>query len=73
MRYNCRVFVLNGKVLMIRPKQYLASDGNYREERWFSPWKHKRVVDDFLLPEIIRKITGTIRLVLMPRARQISD
>lgn len=52
------MLVLNGKVLLIRPKQYLASDGNYREERWFSPWKHRRTVDDFLLPEGIRKLTG---------------
>jgi NAD+ synthase (glutamine-hydrolysing) len=52
------VFVLNGKVLLIRPKQFLASDGNYREERWFSQWKHKRTVEDFLLPQCIRVITG---------------
>jgi len=66
VRYNCRVFVLNGKVLLIRPKQFLASDGNYREERWFSQWKHKRTVEDFLLPQCIRVITGTCRARLMP-------
>lgn len=22
----------------IRPKIYLANDGNYREMRWFTPW-----------------------------------
>ena len=37
-RYNCRVFVLNGKILLIRPKMALADDGNYREPRWFARW-----------------------------------
>lgn len=30
-RYNCRVFIQHGKILLIRPKLYLAMDGNYRE------------------------------------------
>ncbi len=30
VRYNCRVFLLNGRILAIRPKQNLADDGNYR-------------------------------------------
>ena len=30
VRYNCRLFMLNGKVLLLRPKQNLADDGNYR-------------------------------------------
>jgi len=31
VRYNCRVFVLNRKLVFIRPKLTLATDGNYRE------------------------------------------
>lgn len=31
--YNCRVLLLDGKVLLIRPKLHLANDGNYRETR----------------------------------------
>jgi NAD+ synthase (glutamine-hydrolysing) len=31
--YNCRVFLLDGRVLLIRPKLHLANDGNYRETR----------------------------------------
>ena len=27
-----------GKIVGIRPKIYLANDGNYREMRWFTPW-----------------------------------
>ena len=29
--YNCRVILLNRRVIGIRPKIYLANDGNYRE------------------------------------------
>lgn len=31
VRYNCRLILLDGKILMIRPKMWLASDGNYFE------------------------------------------
>ena len=31
VRYNCRLFLLNGKLLLLRPKQNLADDGNYRQ------------------------------------------
>ena len=30
-RFNCRIIALDGKILFIRPKLYLANDGNYRE------------------------------------------
>ena len=30
VRYNCRVFILNGRLLLIRPKVAMADDGNYR-------------------------------------------
>ena len=29
VRYNCRLFLLNGRLLLLRPKQNLADDGNY--------------------------------------------
>lgn len=32
--YNCRVLLLDKKVLLIRPKLHLANDGNYRETRY---------------------------------------
>lgn len=41
--YNCRVVFLNQKLLLIRPKMYLCDDGNYRETRWFSPWRKVRL------------------------------
>jgi NAD+ synthase (glutamine-hydrolysing) len=36
--YNCRVIIFNSKIILIRPKKYLANDGNYRETRWFTAW-----------------------------------
>ncbi|KAH8603085.1 glutamine-dependent NAD(+) synthetase [Bisporella sp. PMI_857] len=58
VRYNCRVIVLNRKVLLIRPKLFLADDGNYREGRWFTPWAKARYVEDYYLERIVGEITG---------------
>ncbi|KAG4305585.1 hypothetical protein PORY_001141 [Pneumocystis oryctolagi] len=57
-RYNCRVIVYNKKILLIRPKLWLANNGNYREMRYFIGWGRKRFVDDFYLPEMVSSITG---------------
>jgi len=56
--YNCRVIILNKKIILIRPKKFLAGDGNYREQRWFAPWKRDYIVDELVLPPIISKVTG---------------
>jgi len=37
-RYNCRAYLLNGKLIGVRPKCYLAMEGNYREARYFTAW-----------------------------------
>ncbi|KAI0228172.1 glutamine-dependent NAD(+) synthetase [Massospora cicadina] len=58
VNYNCRVLCLDGKILLIRPKQWLACDGNYREMRWFAPWSRPQEVEDHLLPRMIRAITA---------------
>lgn len=58
VRYNCRLLSLDGKILFIRPKIWLANDGNYREMRFFTPWMKPRVVEEFLLPPTIQKLTG---------------
>ena len=44
VRYNCRVIVYNTNIVLIRPKTQLAMDGNYREQRWFTPWSKLRYV-----------------------------
>ncbi|XP_067120928.1 glutamine-dependent NAD(+) synthetase [Centruroides vittatus] len=56
--YNCRVAFLNRKILLIRPKMMLCDDGNYRESRWFTPWKKCRKVEEYFLPRMIRDVTG---------------
>eukprot|EP00753_Platysulcus_tardus_P008934 PLAT1719.1.p1 GENE.PLAT1719.1~~PLAT1719.1.p1 ORF type:complete len:1065 (-),score=522.65 PLAT1719.1:67-3237(-) len=56
--YNCRVFVLNGRILLVRPKMNLANDLNYREIRYFTPWPRTRGVESLRLPGIIRDLTG---------------
>ncbi len=58
VRYNCRVFVLNGKLRLIRPKLVLAGDGNYREPRWFAAWQHGWTTQPFTLPDDIARLTG---------------
>lgn len=58
VRYNCRVFVLDGKLLLIRPKLVLAGDGNYREPRWFAAWAQGWTTEPYTLPLEISHITG---------------
>ncbi|CCD23855.1 glutamine-dependent NAD(+) synthetase NDAI_0C01950 [Naumovozyma dairenensis CBS 421] len=58
VRYNCRLLSMDGKILFIRPKIWLANDGNYREMRFFTPWLKPGVVEDFVLPPEIQKVTG---------------
>ncbi|KAK6947955.1 NAD/GMP synthase [Dillenia turbinata] len=52
-RYNCQVLCLNRKIIMIRPKMWLANDGNYRELRWFTTWKQRDELLEFHLPDEI--------------------
>lgn len=37
LRYNCRILLLNGRILLIRPKILLADRGLHRESKWFFP------------------------------------
>lgn len=58
VRYNCRVFCLNRKILAIRPKLHLADDGNYRETRWFTTWKRRNETEDHALCRGLAEVTG---------------
>ncbi|KAG7288756.1 hypothetical protein NEMBOFW57_005113 [Staphylotrichum longicolle] len=58
LRYNCRVICLDGKILLIRPKMWLANDGNYREMRHFTPWMRPRETELFHLPKMLAEIQG---------------
>lgn len=73
VRYNCRIFVLNGKVLLIRPKLDLANDGNYREPRYFSTWTRRKTLEAFQLPREIRDATGQISCPIGDAYLQFSD
>ena len=55
--YNCRVFALDGKILLIRPKMFMAHGNNYREVRWFKPWTQNGTVD-FQLPRFVSEAIG---------------
>lgn len=54
------MMLLDGKILAIRPKMWMANDGNYRELRYFTPWARRGETDEFVLPRIIKKITGQV-------------
>jgi len=58
--YNCRVLCLNQEILLIRPKLFLADDGNYREGRWFTPWQKEGPcsIEEFHLDKLIQAIKG---------------
>ena len=56
LRYNCRVICLDGKILLIRPKMWLANDGNYREMRHFTPWMRPRETELFHLPKMLAEL-----------------
>ncbi|GAA5917344.1 hypothetical protein JCM8208_000995 [Rhodotorula glutinis] len=58
--YNCRIIIHNRKILLIRPKMWLANDGNYRELRWFTPWMKHKQTEEFWLPKMIADVTGQV-------------
>lgn len=63
VRYNCRVIILDGKILLIRPKMWLANDGNYFESRHFTPWMSPRETEGFHLPGMIQKLQGVSHVI----------
>ncbi|KAH3687280.1 hypothetical protein WICPIJ_001742 [Wickerhamomyces pijperi] len=58
VRYNCRMISYDGKILLIRPKLWLANDGNYREMRFFTPWQRVKYVETHSLPTLIQRLFG---------------
>ncbi|EGW33512.1 glutamine-dependent NAD(+) synthetase [Spathaspora passalidarum NRRL Y-27907] len=62
IKYNCRIISYNGKILLIRPKLFLANDGNYREMRYFTPWNRPQYYEEYQLPKHIAKSTGQSRV-----------
>ena len=70
--YNCRVIIHDRKILLIRPKMWLANDGNYRELRYFTPWMKHRQWEDHYLPRIIQAVTKQVRTGLTPSSTRLS-
>ena len=66
--YNCRVICLDKKILGVRPKFFLANDGNYREMRYFTPWYIEPSVpgfgplEDHYLPQVVQRVTGQLKV-----------
>lgn len=58
--FNCRVIFLNKRILLIRPKLLMSDSGNYRESRWFCPWRKIREIEDHYLPRMIHEYTGQL-------------
>ena len=58
VRYNCRVYCLNGRIVLMRPKLYMANDGNYREHRYFTPWHLERKNEVHKLPPSVQQLMG---------------
>ncbi|GAB1202302.1 glutamine-dependent NAD(+) synthetase [Aspergillus pseudonomiae] len=56
------VIFYNRKIILIRPKMWLANDGNYREMRYFTPWQRPQEIEDYYLESIVGKITGQYKV-----------
>lgn len=54
--YNCRVVCYNRRILWIRPKTFMADDGNYRESRYFTAYHEEgtHTTTTFALPVWVR-------------------
>lgn len=50
--------VFNGRIVYIRPKMWMANDGNYRELRYFTPWTRRGQTDDHVLPRMVQQLSG---------------
>jgi len=55
-QYNCRIYILNRRIILIRPKISLADNGNYREPRYFTAWPRDREMETCILPEALRRV-----------------
>lgn len=73
MIYNCRIIIYNRQILHIRPKMWMANNGNYRELRYFTPWQKHRQVEDHYLPRIIHAVTGQVTIFILLISRKLTS
>jgi NAD+ synthase (glutamine-hydrolysing) len=71
--YNCRVFFLDGRILLIRPKTVLADDDNYRERRYFTAWSKQKKLEELILPDFIQALTGQVTVPFGDAVLQLLD
>ena len=71
--YNCSIWMLNSKIILIRPKMFLANDGNYREMRYFSGWNNISKMDQYVLPPMIQKLTNQYNVPIGPAIIETQD
>lgn len=71
--YNCRIAVMHRRILHIRPKIWLANDGNYREMRFFTPWTRIGETESYDLPDVIRETTGQTHVPIGDALLQAPD
>ncbi|KZM23607.1 NAD(+) synthase (glutamine-hydrolyzing) [Ascochyta rabiei] len=57
-RLNCRIIALNGKIILIRPKLWLANEGNYNETRYFHAWSTPSYLEEYHLPPQVAAALG---------------
>lgn len=73
VRFNCRAFLLNRRVLLLRAKLVLADCGNYREGRWFTAWPGGRGMESFRLPPCVAAVAGQLTAPLGHAALAFHD
>ncbi|KAJ4359219.1 hypothetical protein N0V95_002385 [Ascochyta clinopodiicola] len=53
-----RIIALNGKIILIRPKLWLANQGNYNEARYFHAWSTPSYLEEYHLPPQVAAALG---------------
>lgn len=71
--YNCRLLLLNRRVLLVRPKLVLADDGNFFETRRFAAWPPRRALEAHMLPECITAVAGQTEAPFGPALLRFAD
>ncbi|KAF1924532.1 glutamine-dependent NAD(+) synthetase with GAT domain-containing protein [Didymella exigua CBS 183.55] len=58
-RLNCRIIALDGNVILICPKLWLANEGNYHEARYFDAWSKPAYLEDYHLSPQVAAVLGS--------------
>jgi hypothetical protein len=64
------VIVYNKYIHLIRPKLWLANDGNYRERRYFQCWREERYWEMHDIPQAVWHLLDSKQVRTIPPAKQ---